>query len=163
MKHLFTVLAWAVPAAGLLIACTSRPAAPPLEKAPALEVSGTRAPAAEPEEILDIPGTVLVHFDLGQAEPHEEPALDAAAAALRQDGGLHARIEGHACPLGPDAVNERLGLRRAAAVKGWMEAAGVPASHLVAESLGARRPVAQDPALYHLNRRATITFWRNIP
>ncbi len=160
MKHLFTVLCWTILLVALFLACSKKPK----PSAPAVEVFTQEVGAAEalPLEDIDIPRTVLVYFGLDQADLRDESALAGVADLLRAQADLRAHIVGHACPLGSEPYNERLALRRACAVAAWMEANGVPSARLKAESLGERRPVAEDPALYHLNRRAAIHFERSL-
>jgi outer membrane protein OmpA-like peptidoglycan-associated protein len=162
MKHLFTLLCWGVLALGLILACTKRPA-PAGQALHVDRLAPTKLAEAPPLEDIDIPQTVLVYFPLNSAEIRDPGALDALGKILRASGALLATVEGHACPLGAEPYNERLGLQRAQAVAKHMEDYGVPSWRVKTESLGERRPVTLDQKEYWRNRRAEITFERKIP
>ncbi|MBI4421015.1 MAG: OmpA family protein, partial [Gemmatimonadetes bacterium] len=64
--------------------------------------------------------------------------------------------EGHADERGTEAYNQRLGQRRAEAVKRFLTAAGVPASRLETASYGETRPLepGHNERAWAANRRA---------
>lgn len=64
-------------------------------------------------------------------------------------------VTGHTDPIGGEAYNDGLGLRRAEAVAA---ALGVPADQVQVSSQGEHNPVTTDPRQYRLNRRVTYAF-----
>jgi len=69
------------------------------------------------------------------------PLLDRAAKAVLAHPDWRLRVEGHTDSTGGDARNQPLSERRAAAVKRYLEGAGVPADRLDAKGYGATHPL----------------------
>ncbi|HSF43871.1 MAG TPA: OmpA family protein, partial [Thermoanaerobaculia bacterium] len=68
-------------------------------------------------------------------------------------------LEGHTDAKGDDAYNQRLSLRRAEAVKGWLtQREGIAADRLATRGAGESRPVAsnEDEAGRQKNRRVEV-------
>lgn len=111
-----------------------------------------------------IPENVLFEFDSASLRPDAAARLRVVAAGAQKVADLPVRIEGHTDSKGGDAYNQRLSEARAAAVRAWLQEAGVAPARLSAQGLGARRPVApnttpdgrDDPAGRQRNRRVEI-------
>jgi outer membrane protein OmpA-like peptidoglycan-associated protein len=145
---------------------------------PVLEATGTSPPNVKPvlctadgpgraagtkRTVIRLPGDVL--FAFGSAEL--TPAARAAIAAVDDEigGGTGTvTIEGHTDAIGSDADNQALSERRAAAVRGALEAALGSGYQYTSVGFGETRPVApntkpdgsDDPDGRALNRRVEI-------
>lgn len=101
-------------------------------------------------------------FDLDRAElkPDARKALDAVITQLATgafEGNV--RVTGHTCDLASDAYNLKLSQRRAAAVRDYLVAGGVPADRIVAEGMGKRAPrYPNDAQGRPKNRRVDVEF-----
>jgi len=73
--------------------------------------------------------------------PAARPVLDRAAKAVLVHSDWRLRVEGHTDNTASDAHNQPLSERRAAAVKRYLETAGVPADRLDAKGYGATQPL----------------------
>ena len=136
--------------AGYLI-CKDEPApAPPVAPPPAPK------PAPAPAKII-LNG---VQFDFNKAVIKAEynPVLDAAASALQKQGDKKVMITGYTCSMGPDAYNQKLSEKRAAAVKAYLVDKGISASRLMTSGGGESKPVADNAtkAGREMNRRAEL-------
>ncbi|MFC5743748.1 OmpA family protein [Dyella tabacisoli] len=89
----------------------------------------------------------LFAFDKAELSLAGRTALDALAVELRGHGEkLRAvNIAGYTDRLGSDAYNHDLSLRRAHAVKAYLEEQGVPGERISAEGFGAGDPVKNCP------------------
>ena len=83
-----------------------------------------------------------VLFDLNSANlrPDAYPILQEVVDFLRENPDVHATIEGHACILGFDSVNQPLSERRAQAVYSYINAHGIAHERLSAKGYGSKRP-----------------------
>jgi peptidoglycan-associated lipoprotein len=98
-----------------------------------------------------------VHFDYDRADLSTEAksALDAKIGLLRADPTLRIRIDGHTDERGSDEYNLALGMRRAAAARGYLVDRGIDAMRIAVASLGEEHPVCQeaDESCWSRNRR----------
>lgn len=87
-----------------------------------------------------------VQFDTGSAQlrPASLPDLDRVARSLRQNPLVVIGIAGHADSTGTSALNKRLSMARAAAVRDYLIGQGVPPSRLEIRGYGSRRPIADN-------------------
>jgi hypothetical protein len=87
-----------------------------------------------------------VHFDFDKAviRPDAEPILDEAARTLGEEGEIRVSVEGHTDSIGTEEYNRRLSLRRADAVRAYLERKGVAAHRMTVEGLGESQPVASN-------------------
>lgn len=104
-------------------------------------------------------------FDTGSARlrPESTPTLRDIANALRRDGALRLRIEGHTDNTGQAATNRTLSEQRAQAVVAYLtEREGIAASRLEAAGLGDTVPVADNatPEGRQQNRRVELVVLR---
>jgi len=82
-------------------------------------------------------------FDSHQLKPTSFAALDRIAADLRNDTNwTKLTLTGHTDNVGSNAVNQRLSVRRAEAVKAYLVQQGVPASKIEVVGRGAEQPIA---------------------
>ena len=133
------------------LVCKDEPApAPPVAPPPAPE------PAPVAEKIV-LNG---VQFDFDKAVIKDEyyPVLDAAASALQKHGDKKVMITGHTCSMGPDAYNQKLSEKRAAAVKAYLVDKGISETRLMTSGAGESNPVADNKTKdgRMMNRRAEL-------
>jgi len=103
------------------------------------------------------PDTVTFAFDNSSLDSSARAALDRQAAWLREHGDVRMTVVGHADKVGPEGYNQRLGLRRARAVVGYLASKGVARGRLDAvESRGESEPVVDTQDRERRNRR-TVT------
>ena len=102
---------------------------------------------------------VLFGFSSAHLKADADPVVAAVVELIRQHpewGSI--RVEGHACELGPHAVNQRISEERAEAVRSALVAAGVAEDRVVAIGLGETRPRGwgESEDIHELNRRVEI-------
>lgn len=106
----------------------------------------------------------LARFALQSAElsAPDRTYLRRVASLLKMNASQFRQITlvGHTDPTGPEALNERLSVNRAKAVKAYLEKQGVPASKLVVAGRAAREPISAD---LDPNRRVEIKFTSGVP
>lgn len=136
--------------AGYLI-CKDEPA-----PAPAVEPPPAPKPAPAPAKI--ILNGVQFDFDKAVIKTEYYPVLDAAASALQKQGDKKVMITGYTCSMGPEAYNQKLSEKRAAAVKAYLVDKGISASRLMTSGGGESKPVADNAtkAGRMMNRRAEL-------
>ncbi|MGH3696726.1 MAG: OmpA family protein [Pseudonocardiaceae bacterium] len=102
------------------------------------------------------------HFAFGSASltAEGENAARAAADQLKHHPDFAVDLVGHTDPIGTDADNEALGLRRAASIRAAMVAAGAPADRVGAPtSMGETAVLTRNPREYARNRRVEF-LWK---
>ena len=119
----------------------------------AAEAADTRS-AGELANVL----TQMVYFDYDRDDLRDDAraVLDAKVPLLLANPGVTVEITGHTDERGTAEYNLALGQRRAAQVKRYLTAKGIPDSRLSAQSLGDSQPAVQgtDETAYQQNRRA---------
>lgn len=85
----------------------------------------------------------LFDFDKATLKPEAEPALEDLAEQLKNIGDDRIEISGHTDSKGDDAYNEKLSLKRAEAVKSWLEAKGFK-NNVYAVGKGEKEPIAEN-------------------
>jgi len=87
-----------------------------------------------------------IHFNFNESQPivdnGAEMALRALAAAMSADKNIKVICIGHTDSVGTESYNDRLGLRRAKAVKTMLVSYGAPAKNVSTESRGKNEPIA---------------------
>jgi OOP family OmpA-OmpF porin len=84
----------------------------------------------------------LFDFDKSVIKPEGKKVLDGVVARL-QDINLEVVIAvGHTDAIGTDVYNDKLGLRRAEAVKAYLISKGIEKNRVYTESKGERQPIA---------------------
>ncbi|WP_101050178.1 OmpA family protein [Macromonas nakdongensis] len=93
---------------------------------------------------LNIPSDVS--FDTGRADikPNFRPILDTFAQGLLKNPGARVTIVGHTDSTGSDAVNNPLSINRAASVRDYLTARGVPVAAVAIDGRGSREPIASN-------------------
>ena len=84
-----------------------------------------------------------VYFDIESAvlTAHARAKLDETVTILKQNPGIEVEIAGHADSTGPEEFNMALSVRRAEAVRSYLEAAGIGAARLSARGYGESQPM----------------------
>lgn len=112
--------------------------------------------------VITLPGSLL--FASGQAEllPSARTRLDQVADALKQMPDQKVRIEGHTDSRGSAALNEDLSVRRAEAVRTYLDSRGVDPGRVAIVGFGASRPIADNRTAEGraTNRRVEIVLER---
>ena len=106
----------------------------------------TAAPAAVPAATATaaaFPDLGTVHFDTDSAvlTADDQASLDKAAAAMKNDPGVHMRLEGYTDSTGTDPHNLNLSQRRAMAVADYLKGKGIDSSRLTGDGFGPSNPV----------------------
>jgi outer membrane protein OmpA-like peptidoglycan-associated protein len=127
-------LTYAMPPPRVAVVPPPAPPPPPAAAAPP-------PPAAKAKIILR-----GVHFDFNQdtIRPDSRPILQAAADQLKDNPSVRVIVEGHTDAIGSDAYNQRLSVRRAAAVRDYLEGLGVKGNRMTLRGRGKRQPVASN-------------------
>lgn len=114
---------------------------------------------------LEIPSDVS--FDTGKADikPGMRPVLDRFSQSLVANPATSVRIIGHTDSAGTDAINDPLSIRRAASVRDYVSARGVPLNRVAIDGRGAHEPVADNSTVEGraANRRVEIYIAESAP
>jgi OOP family OmpA-OmpF porin len=121
--------------------CVAPPPPPPAEPTPA----PTPAPAPVPtSEKVSYSADAFFDFDKAVLKPAGQASLDDLAGKLK-DINLEVIIAvGHTDSIGTDAYNQKLSVRRAEAVKAYLQGKGVEANRIYTEGKGEKQPVADN-------------------
>jgi OOP family OmpA-OmpF porin len=121
--------------------CVAPPPPPPAEPTPA----PTPAPAPVPtSEKVSYSADAFFDFDKAVLKPAGQASLDDLAGKLK-DINLEVIIAvGHTDSIGTDAYNQKLSVRRAEAVKAYLQSKGVEANRIYTEGKGEKQPVADN-------------------
>ena len=127
----------------------------------AMGVAPLSAWAENPAEMTSSSAaSFLVFFDWGKPElgGDTKATLDKVIAAYRQEPDVHVRLEGHTDRSGSAAVNLRSARRRAAEVRSYLIANGIPATNVTIVSHGESQPLiaTEDGVREVQNRRVEI-------
>jgi peptidoglycan-associated lipoprotein len=126
----------------------------------AAEAAARAAAAAEMPPAGELTNVLAqkVYFDYDRDDLRDDAraVLDAKVPILLANPGVTMEITGHTDERGTAEYNLALGQRRAAQVKRYLTAKGVPDDRLSAHSLGDSEPAVQgtDESAYQQNRRA---------
>ena len=115
------------------------------------------APAAVPARVT-LQADALFDFDKSVLKPEGRARLSKFVADTQGVRYSVVIVIGHTDSIGTDAYNQRLGLRRAEAVKAYLVSQGMAANTIQTASRGKREPVADNrtAAGRALNRRVVI-------
>lgn len=117
-------------------------------------------PAPPPPPPAAAPPQFIVFFGLDSAElvPEALRVIGDAAGAAKEFGAAAIQIVAHTDSSGSDAYNQRLSERRANAVRGALEANGIPGASITASGRGEGELMVNtgDGVKEPQNRRATI-------
>jgi OOP family OmpA-OmpF porin len=113
----------------------------------------TKSPTSYGHQFAETPPKVRtgpsVMFSLDDARVRRDIDTDYLIGAKR------ITLTGHACPLGNEAYNMALSLRRAESVKANLVKSGINPDHITTEGKGESEPLPGD---YSLSRRVDVTF-----
>ena len=105
-----------------------------------------------------------LHFATNSAniESQYEDRLQNVVRVLKQNPSLRIRVDGYTDSRGDAAYNQSLSERRAASVRDYLVAAGIPAGRLVSKGFGEENPAAPNDTAANLreNRRTELTVIR---
>ncbi len=124
--------------------CVAPP--PPPVAAPAPEVPAPApAPAPVPtSEKVSYSADAFFDFDKAVLKPAGKASLDDLVSKLK-DINLEVIIAvGHTDSIGTDAYNQKLSVRRAEAVKAYLQSKGVESNRIYTEGKGEKQPVADN-------------------
>jgi OOP family OmpA-OmpF porin len=87
-----------------------------------------------------------VHFDFDKATIRSDsvPILREAANTLKENPSVNVIVEGHTDSKGTEEYNQKLSVRRAQAVKDYLEKLGVAANRMTVRGKGEGQPVASN-------------------
>jgi OOP family OmpA-OmpF porin len=116
------------------------------------------APAPVPVAAPSISFNLHFGFDKYQITDEMVPVLEEAKAILAEYPKADFVVAGHTDSTGPEGYNQGLSERRAASVKDWLVAHGVPAANLEAQGYGELNPKYDNATREgrRLNRRVEI-------
>ena len=149
---------WEVP-----VVCTAEPVIPPPpppkivpkdSDGDGVDDAIDQCPGNYRDPKVDAKGCVLLdqlvltgtNFEMGSAtlKPEASATLHLVAQALQANPALQVEVGGHTDSVGADALNERLSLRRADAVKDFLVGQGVDAARLTSKGYGETAPLADN-------------------
>jgi OOP family OmpA-OmpF porin len=122
----------------------ARPAAPAPAPAAAPAPAPRPAAAAPVTEKVTLAADVLFDFDKSIVKPEGKSKLDDLVAKLKAVNLEVVIAIGHTDSIGSDAYNQKLSVRRAEAVKGYLVSKGIPANRVYTEGKGEKQPVASN-------------------
>ena len=128
-------------------AAPARPAAPaPLPATPPAAAPRPAAPAAVAPvtQKVTLAADVLFDSDKSIVRPEGKSKLDELVAKLKAVNLEVVIAIGHTDSIGGDAYNQKLSVRRAEAVKGYLVSKGIPANRIYTEGKGEKQSVASN-------------------
>jgi outer membrane protein OmpA-like peptidoglycan-associated protein len=93
---------------------------------------------------LEVPSDISFATGRADLNPRLRPILDQFANGLATQGATEVRIIGHTDSTGSDALNQRLSLERADAVRDYLVARGVRSETIQVAGRGEHEPVADN-------------------
>jgi peptidoglycan-associated lipoprotein len=120
-------------------------------------VTGAAVPGSRADFLQSVPADrVFFDFDSYALDDRDRATLDAQAAWLTRNSGVHVTIEGHADERGTREYNLALGDRRANAARDYLESRGIASTRMQTLSWGKERPAnpGTSEEAYAENRRA---------
>lgn len=121
------------------------PPAPPPAKPPAPPAPKPPPPPPKPtSEKVTFAADTFFDFDRAVLKPEGKAKLDDLVGKIK---GITLEViiaVGHTDAAGSDAYNQKLSLRRAEAVKGYMVSKGIEANRVYTEGKGEKQPVADN-------------------
>jgi len=93
---------------------------------------------------LNIPSDASFAVGRADIQPSFRPILDTFAQGMVRNPEARVRIIGHTDSTGTDAINNPLSVNRAASVRDYLVARGVPMGSISIDGRGSREPVASN-------------------
>jgi len=109
-------------------------------------------------QVNEVPAVVRFGLDSAALDGPTITALNQAADFLTAHSEQVVDINGHTCPLGADDYNDKLGMRRAEAVAGYLMARGIPADRLHPATAGERQLLSAEKSGYPNDRRVELSY-----
>jgi OOP family OmpA-OmpF porin len=123
--------------------CVAPPPPPPPPAQPAPAPAPAPAPVPTSEKV-SYSADAFFDFDKAVLKPAGQASLDDLVGKLK-DMNLEVIIAvGHTDSIGTDAYNQKLSVRRAEAVKAYLQSKGVEANRIYTEGKGEKQPVADN-------------------
>ena len=124
-----------------LVPKKATPVAAPAVKAPTPSTPPKPAARPTPEsEKVTLAADTLFDFDKAVVRPDAKAKLDELAARIKGVDVDTIIVIGHTDRIGSNAYNNKLSLRRADAVKGYLVSKGIPANRIYTEGKGKKQP-----------------------
>ena len=125
--------------------CVAPPPPPVATTAPATPTAPTPVPVPVPtSEKVSYSADAFFDFDKAVLKPAGKASLDDLVCKLK-DINLEVIIAvGHTDSVGTDAYNQKLSVRRAEAVKAYLQSKGVESNRVYTEGKGEKQPVADN-------------------
>jgi len=126
---------------------------------PAPVVVPPPAPAPKPPSTQSFSADAFFDSGASELKPAGMAALQSLITALKQPGLQSVRITGHTDARGSDALNLRLSIARAQAVREYLQSQGVDGARIQADGKGKSQPVAENSSAQGRakNRRVEIS------
>ena len=121
--------------------------APAPAPVPAPKPEAPKPPPEKPKPVAEkitFAADVLFDFDKTSVKPEGKSKLDDLSSKVR---GIDLEVViaiGHTDPIGTDAYNQRLSVRRAEAVKAYLVSKGLEPNRIYTEGKGEKQPVTGD-------------------
>jgi OOP family OmpA-OmpF porin len=134
------------------------PPAPPVAPPPPPPAPAPVAPAAPTSEKVTYSADAFFDFDKASLKPAGKEKLDELVQRAK-DMNLEVIIAvGHTDSVGTDAYNQKLSIKRADAVKGYLVSKGIEKNRVYTEGKGEKQPVASNKTAEgrQKNRRVEI-------
>jgi OOP family OmpA-OmpF porin len=111
--------------------------------------AGTKAGVRVDDQGCDIIELKPVYFEIESAvlSAYAKRVLDEAASILASNANVQVEIGGHADSSGPEDYNMKLSVRRAEAVRQYLEQAGVDSKRLTVRGYGESQPIASNETI----------------
>ena len=125
--------------------CVSPPPPPVVEaSAPVAPAPVVVAPVVPKSEKVSFSADALFDFDKAVLKPEGKSKLDDLTSKLK---GINLEViiaVGHTDSVGTDEYNQKLSIRRAEAVKAYLQDKGIEANRIYTEGKGEKQPVADN-------------------
>ena len=125
--------------------CVSPPPPPVVEApAPVAPAPVVVAPVVPKSEKVSFSADALFDFDKAVLKPEGKSKLDDLTSKLK---GINLEViiaVGHTDSVGTDEYNQKLSIRRAEAVKAYLQDKGIEANRIYTEGKGEKQPVADN-------------------
>ena len=125
----------------------AKPAAPAPAPAPAPVKAAPKPEAAKPKPVAEkvtFAADVFFDFDKSIIKPEAKSKLDDLSGKVK---GMNLEVViaiGHTCSIGTDAYNQALSVRRADAVKAYLQSKGTEPNRVYTEGKGEKQPIANN-------------------
>src|SRR5687767_11015433 len=121
--------------------------APAPAPVPAPKAEAPKPPPEKPKPVAEkitFAADVLFDFDRAVVKPEGKSKLDDLASKVRSVDLEVVIAIGHTDPIGSEAYNQRLSVRRAEAVKAYLVSKGLEPNRIYTEGKGEKQPVTGD-------------------